>query len=113
MRRVSIVCLLFAVLLPGAEMNLHNASSRMDWERAVEYCRSLDAHVPDLNTMERAFKDRYVSLSGVSPYAMDIYWTTDEFDLEGAYAYDFENGLHIVDFKNTRHRVMCIQPKQQ
>jgi hypothetical protein len=111
-RRAFVICLIFAALLSGAEMNLHNANGKMDWERAVEYCRSLNAHVPDINTMERAFVDRYQSLSGTSPYAMDTYWTADEFDLEGAYAYDFENGLHVVDFKNVRHRVMCIQPKR-
>ncbi|MDR2638865.1 MAG: hypothetical protein LBC09_03390 [Helicobacteraceae bacterium] len=93
----------------GAEMRLHDSAQLMDWDRAVEYCRALDAYVPPLNAMEAAFKDAYLSARGQSPYQKDIYWTSDQTDIEGAYAYDFASGLHLVDHKSNRYRVMCIQ----
>ncbi|MDR2152924.1 MAG: hypothetical protein LBO72_08885 [Helicobacteraceae bacterium] len=98
-----------AVALFGASMRLHDSGAQMDWERAVEYCRSLDAYVPPLNALEAAFRDSYLSSSGRSPYQREIYWASDQTDIDGAYAYDFDSGLHLVDHKANRYRVMCIQ----
>ncbi|MDR1912587.1 MAG: hypothetical protein LBQ52_09645 [Helicobacteraceae bacterium] len=98
------VCVAF-----GASMRLHDSAQIMDWDRAVEYCRSLDAYVPPLNAMEAAFRQSYVSAGGKSPYQREIYWTSDQSDLDGAYAYNFASGLHSIEFKASRFRVMCIQ----
>ena len=90
-------------------LRLHEASVKMDWVRAVEYCRSLDAHIPELKTMKDAYYKSYRGRGGERPYVEDIYWTADQFDIDGAYAFDFSNGLHQVEFKGSRFRVMCIQ----
>jgi hypothetical protein len=93
-------------------MRLHDSGVKMDWDSAVEYCRSLDAYVPPLNAMDAAFRDSYLSARGQSPYQREIYWTSDQADIEGAYAYDFSSGLHLVDHKANKYRAMCIQSEQ-
>lgn len=90
-------------------LRLHEAAQKMDWDRAVEYCRGLDAHVPELKTMKNAYYKSYRGTGGERPYVADTYWTSDQFDIDGAYAFDFSNGLHQVEFKGNRYRVMCIQ----
>ena len=100
---------LWAVAAFGASMNLHDSGQQMAWEQAVEYCRSLDAYLPNLNTMEAAYMQSFRSAAGRMPYVAETYWSADQDDIEGAYAYDFARGLHSVDFKGMRYRVMCIQ----
>jgi hypothetical protein len=58
---------------------------------------------------QAAIRDSYLSARGQSPYQRDIYWTSDQTDIEGAYAYDFSSGMHLIDHKANRYRVMCIQ----
>ncbi|GHS84955.1 hypothetical protein FACS1894103_6160 [Campylobacterota bacterium] len=103
------VAALCAVAAFGASMSLHDSGQRMAWEQAVEYCRSLDAYLPTLNAMEAAYVRSFRSVAGKTPYAAETYWSADQDDIEGAYAYDFSRGLHSVDFKGARYRVMCIQ----
>jgi hypothetical protein len=90
-------------------MRLHDSALLLNWDRAVEYCRSLDAYVPALNAMDATFKDAYLSAGGKSPYQRETYWTSDQADIDGAYAYDFASGLHLIDHKANRYRVMCVQ----
>lgn len=90
-------------------MRLHEASYKMDWEMAVEYCRSLDAHVPTLNTLKAAYERSYRGSGGEKPYKDDSYWSADQFDIDGGYVFDFSAGLHRVEYKGKLFRVMCIQ----
>lgn len=90
-------------------IRLHEAETKMGWDQAVAYCRSLDAHVPDLKTMKDTYYRGYRGERGERPYEMDTYWSADQFDIDGAYAFDFSNGLHRVEWKGNRYRVMCIQ----
>lgn len=104
--------LLLATLMFGANgevMRLHEADYKMDWERAVEYCRSLDAYLPTLNMLKLAYKKDYRGDGGERPYRADSYWSADQFDIEGGYLFDFASGLHRVEYKGNRYRVMCIQ----
>jgi hypothetical protein len=90
-------------------IRLHEAEIKMAWDQAVQYCRSLDAHVPDLKTMKNTYYRGYRGERGERPYEMDTYWSADQFDIDGAYAFDFTSGLHRVEWKGNRYRVMCIQ----
>ncbi|GHV03252.1 hypothetical protein AGMMS50229_01820 [Campylobacterota bacterium] len=103
------IATVFAVSANADSMRLYDSNALMDWDRSIEFCRSLNARLPSLANLEAAFRGSYRSLHGRAPYANDIYWTIDEIDFEGAYAYDFAAGLHIVDLKALPHRVMCIQ----
>ncbi|MDR2905218.1 MAG: hypothetical protein LBU73_04630 [Helicobacteraceae bacterium] len=100
---------LFLAALAADSLKLHDSGILLDWDNAAQYCRSLDANVPTLAMMEATFWGGYSSRAGRIPYQRDTYWTSDELDFDGAYAFDFAAGLHTVDYKNSRHRVMCAK----
>lgn len=109
MRKLVLFLAFGALIFANDVMRLHEANQRMDWENAVEYCRSLDAHVPTLDTLKTAFEKSYRGSGGEKPYQEDSYWSADQFDIDGGYLFDFSTGLHRVEYKGNRYRVMCIQ----
>ncbi|MGE4295828.1 MAG: hypothetical protein AB7E49_09020 [Campylobacterales bacterium] len=106
---LTVAASLWAAPAQNDVLRLHEAAEKMDWDRAVAYCRGLDAHIPELKTMKNAYYKSYRGSGGERPYVEDVYWTADQFDIDGAYAFDFSTGLHNVEFKGNRFRVMCIQ----
>lgn len=107
MRAVLILLLPLWLLASGVRM--HEAPTLMDWDRAVAYCHQLDAHVPTIKDLKNAYYGGIKSRHGQHAYLLDDYWSSDLFDMSGAYVFDFSTGLHRVEWRGNTYRVMCIQ----